>query len=172
MTSLIVDLTGGYILKSYAIRDNTALTQVAILAPSSYVNTNYGDYCMTGNTALKNIIIRGQIAGVNQSGFRSNSNLEIFDLEFSNSALGNNCFYGSGSKLKTVILRQNSVVPINSSTFTNTALAGANGAKVYVPNTLISSYQTASNWSTLYNSGYITFESLENSIYSSKDWWQ
>jgi hypothetical protein len=36
---------------------------------------------------------------------------------------------------------------------------------VYVPNDLISSYQTASNWSTRYNAGKITFHAIEGSPY-------
>lgn len=47
--------------------------------------------------------------------------------------------------------------------------AYADGVKytgtVYVPSALISSYQTASNWSTLYNNGTLTFAAIEGSPY-------
>ena len=36
---------------------------------------------------------------------------------------------------------------------------------VYVPSDLISSYQTATNWKTLYDGGTVTFEAIEGSDY-------
>jgi hypothetical protein len=31
---------------------------------------------------------------------------------------------------------------------------------IYVPNDLIADYQAATNWSTLYNNGYIDFQAI------------
>ena len=55
----------------------------------------------------------------------------------------------------------------NTNSFTNTPMAGYNSltGTVYVPEDLISSYQTATNWSTLYNNGTVTFTKIEGSIY-------
>lgn len=58
-----------------------------------------------------------------------------------------------------VILRKASVV----SAATTDSIRGL--TNVYVPQSLISSYQTASNWSTRYNDGYITFHAIEGSQY-------
>ena len=74
-------------------------------------------------------------------------------------------FYGC-SNLKTVILRNNNLVALNNDVFTNTPFAsGGSGGTVYVPQALISSYQTATNWSTLYSAGTCTFSAIEGSAY-------
>lgn len=39
---------------------------------------------------------------------------------------------------------------------------------VYVPSALISDYQAATNWSTRYSGGYITFHAIEGSIYETQ----
>lgn len=55
------------------------------------------------------------------------------------------------SALKTIILRHTSVCELASTNaFTNTPFAsGGSGGILYVPNSLISSYQSATNWSTI-----------------------
>lgn len=71
-------------------------------------------------------------------------------------------------KLQTLILRSNSVVTLsNINAFQNTPMRGYNSltGTIYVPSALISSYQTASNWSTLYSGGYCTFAAIEGSQY-------
>lgn len=74
-------------------------------------------------------------------------------------------FYGC-TNLKNVILRMPTVVPLNSDVFINTPFAsGGSGGLVFVPQTLISNYQTAANWSTLFNAGTCTFVAIEGSIY-------
>jgi len=70
--------------------------------------------------------------------------------------------------LENIVLRRTSSI---------TALSNANGLwgnsnepsvhkKIYVPSALISTYQTATNWVTHYNAGYITFHAIEGSIYA------
>jgi hypothetical protein len=70
--------------------------------------------------------------------------------------------------LENIVLRRTSSI---------TALSNANGLwgnsnepsvhkKIYVPSALISTYQTATNWATHYNAGYITFHAIEGSIYA------
>lgn len=71
--------------------------------------------------------------------------------------------------LETLVLRKTSAVATlaNVSAFLNTPMRGYNGltGTVYVPSDLISSYQTATNWSTLYNDGTVTFVAIEGSEY-------
>lgn len=75
-----------------------------------------------------------------------------------------NCY-----KLQTLVLRKTSAVCTlaNVSAFTNTPMRGYNSltGTVYVPSDLISSYQTATNWKTLYDGGTVTFEAIEGSDY-------
>lgn len=79
----------------------------------------------------------------------------------------NNAFYNARI-LSTLILRNSTVVTLdNVGAFTNTPLRGYNSLSgtVYVPQALISSYQTASNWSSLYSGGHCTFAAIEGSQY-------
>ena len=75
-----------------------------------------------------------------------------------------NCY-----SLETLVLRRTSAICANgsSATFTNTPFAGYGGktGTVYVPSALISTYQTATNWKTLYDAGTLTFAAIEGSQY-------
>lgn len=75
-----------------------------------------------------------------------------------------NCY-----KLQTLVLRKTGAVCTlsNVSAFTNTPMRGYNSltGTVYVPSALISSYQTATNWKTLYDGGTLTFAAIEGSPY-------
>lgn len=79
----------------------------------------------------------------------------------------NNAFYNARI-LSTLILRNSSVVTLdNVGAFTNTPMRGYNSLSgtIYVPSALVSSYQTASNWSSLYSGGHCTFAAIEGSQY-------
>lgn len=71
--------------------------------------------------------------------------------------------------LQTLVLRKSDSICTlaNVSAFTNTPMSGYNSltGTVYVPQALISTYQTATNWSTLYNAGTVTFAAIEGSEY-------
>lgn len=71
------------------------------------------------------------------------------------------------ANLKIVILRHKKLVPINRLThISGTPFAsGGTGGTAYVPQALIESYQTATNWSTLYAAGTCTFVAIEGSEY-------
>ena len=73
------------------------------------------------------------------------------------------------NKLQTLILRKSDAICTlaNVSAFTNTPMRGYNGLSgtIYVPSALISTYQTATNWSTIYGEGYVTFTAIEGSQY-------
>lgn len=75
-----------------------------------------------------------------------------------------NCY-----KLQTLILRRSDAICTlsNVSAFLNTPMRGYNSLSgtIYVPSALISTYQTATNWSTIYGEGYVTFAAIEGSEY-------
>ncbi len=79
-----------------------------------------------------------------------------------------NCY-----SLETLVLRktESACVLSNVSAFLNTPMRGYDNktGTVYVPQALISSYQTASNWSTLYQAGTVTFAAIEGSDYELED---
>ena len=71
--------------------------------------------------------------------------------------------------LQTLILRRSTAICTltNVSAFNITPLSGYNSltGTVYVPSGLISTYRTATNWSTLYNNGTVNFVAIEGSQY-------
>ena len=76
-------------------------------------------------------------------------------------------FYGV-SYTADIILRSSTVASIAS----NAVPGSGSAVHVYVPSSLISTYETETNWSTGVGTGAITFYALENSIYESTTWWQ
>lgn len=98
--------------------------------------------------------------------FRNCSALKVVDIGVS-SAIGSAAF-PSCPLLKTIVIRRTdgvcSLLGIN--TFNSTPFAsGGTGGTVYVPQALIESYKTATNWSTLYAAGTCNFVALEGSEY-------
>jgi hypothetical protein len=63
--------------------------------------------------------------------------------------------------LNTLILRTNIVVTLGAAN----AFSGTTFITVYVPEALIESYQTATNWATLYAEGRCNFVAIEGSEY-------
>lgn len=68
------------------------------------------------------------------------------------------------SKLDTIVLRSTTVCTLgNVNTFYNMPFgSGQAGGKLYVPAALVSSYQTAAKWSTIYGYGTNEFRALED----------
>ena len=122
--------------------------------------------------------------------FQSCSNLAITSLPASLSSLGTYAFYSCSSiesidipsgissipdysfancrSLQTMILRRTSVCALSKVTaLSSTPMRGYGGltGTVYVPSALISTYQTATNWKTLYDGGTLTFAAIEGSPY-------
>lgn len=91
------------------------------------------------------------------------SSLEAADLGIAGLVIANSM--NECSKLTAIFLRKTSLATLqNVSAFNSTkyAASGAGGAYVYVPRGLISSYQTATNWSTLYAAHSDMFRALED----------
>lgn len=93
--------------------------------------------------------------------------LRVADIGSVNTISANafaNCY-----KLQTLVLRRTSAISAlaNVSAFLNTPMRGYNSltGTVYVPSALISTYQTATNWKTLYDAGTINFVAIEGSEY-------
>lgn len=86
--------------------------------------------------------------------FQSCSNLEWCDLGFIRK-FASRVFYGA-NKISKIFLRYSSVVTYGSPNF------GFTFAKIYVPSSLISNYQTATGWSDLYTNNKVEFVSLES----------
>ena len=98
--------------------------------------------------------------------------LTLLDLGFIN--ITSNMFAYS-AKLNTLILRKTTVATLNNvNAFAGTPFAnGGSGGTIYIPKVLYdhlgdgssSDYQHATNWSTVYGYGTVTWKSIENSTY-------
>lgn len=78
-----------------------------------------------------------------------------------------NTVFKNCSSLNTLVIKTNSICTmLNTAAFDGTPFAsGGTGGTVYVPQALIESYKTASNWATLYDAGTCTFAPIEGSEY-------
>lgn len=96
--------------------------------------------------------------------FYNDSSLVLADMGHAKGQFAN-CFNGC-TALRTLILRRSVVCEINA--WSASAMGGIydnpTASTIYVPQALISSYQTASNWSSAYSAG-VTFAKIEGSIY-------
>ena len=105
-------------------------------------------------------------AANNASTFNSAKKLTFADMGSLAKIYGN--FAYNANALTVLVLRHTSVVTLdNVNAFGNTPIRGYNGRSgtIYVPSALIDSYKSASNWSSIFNEGYVTFTAIEGSIY-------
>lgn len=135
----------------------------------SYVFNGGGSYVMTLRTvSLPNLSASGlsNVFGGSDAA-KACKQLEFVDLGSAQS-LSSYCFANCYALTTLVLRRTDAICSLGSSNaFTNTPMSGYNGltGTVYVPSALISTYQTATNWSTLYNAGNVTFVAIEGSNY-------
>ena len=165
ITSLTVE--GSPYIENYAFSGCTGLT--AINAPNwtrLYSNNyNASSYKFSGCTGLTSISFPayGNYA-IPSYAFQNCSNLTIAD--FGGGSGLQNSFQGCSS-LRTLVLRRTGSITTLSAWSANT-LGGIYqnpaASTIYVPSALISSYQTASNWSSAYAAG-VTFAAIEGSQY-------
>lgn len=98
--------------------------------------------------------------------FQYDRALSIVDCGGSFNGFGGQVFAGC-TVFKTLIIRSASLVPLGSiNNFNSTPFAsGGTGGTLYVPQSLISSYQSANNWSTILGYANNQILPIEGSIY-------
>lgn len=163
LTSVSLAKIGNMGSGGYQFSGCTSLTDVYLPKCST------GQYQYNGCTSLVNVAILQQVTNavnMNGNGFRGCTKLEKLDIGKC-SRIYTNEFYNC-SKLTTLVLRRtDAVTPLsNVNAFTGTPFAsGGTGGTIYVPNSLIDTYKSASNWSTINGYGTITWKKIEDSIY-------
>ncbi len=104
-------------------------------------------------------LVLPECKSVGNSALTSWANLQYVDLpkctSIANYGLRNN------SKLATLILRSETMCTLSNNALTSSKIAGGTGY-VYVPRALIASYQTATNWKTIYGKNANVFRALED----------
>lgn len=116
-------------------------------------------------TALERISLPAMVT-CGYGAFRYCTALKQVDYGPNMSKVDFNLFNGC-TALGSVVLRSASVVTLsNVNAFASTPFAiGGTGGTGYVPQALISQYQQATNWSTLYAAGTCNFVAIEGSEY-------
>lgn len=146
-------------IKGHTFRGATSLTSVTFPATL----TSIGDYAFTGSGLTSAVLHSVSAMGTYAfSGITALTATDIGDL----GEIKANTFNGDTS-MNVLVLRGNSVTSLaNISAFTNTPFAsGKAGGTLYVPSSLISSYQAANNWSTILGYANNSIQSIESSIY-------
>jgi hypothetical protein len=108
---------------------------------------------------ITNVTSIGQFAFAECSALTSADLGNLTSLE---SYTFNNC-----KALATVVIRKNTLCTLsNTNAFSKTPFASnGTGGTVYVPQALVTEYQNATNWSTLFASGKCNFVAIEGSEY-------
>ena len=132
-----IELTGNITIEYYAL---TRKPITSLFAPNARLSYGACHTC----TSLKTAVYK-DFGSTDQ--FRGCTSLEAADCR---GGLSANCFYGCTS-LTALVIRSAALVSLsNVSAFNNSPFAsGKAGGTLYVPAALISSYQSASNWSTI-----------------------
>lgn len=123
-------------------------------------NVNILEYSVFSNCESLTSVNLPNLTSAEEFVFSDCTALEIIRLPKLTS-ISSNMFIRS-SALKTLILDSQTVCSLPSAK----SVGGiANGGTVYVPQVLITEYQNATNWSSLYSSGKCNFIAIEGSEY-------
>lgn len=127
----------------YAFRNLTGLTTVNLSN-----TTTLGDSCFYGCSALTDFIAP-KLTAIGQYSFQNCTSLTTLDHVGSENTSSNivsfNNGFASGSHLTHLIIRNSVKASMNSNTFNGCPIGLGNGA-IYVPEDLLSSYKSDSNW--------------------------
>ena len=160
-------------IQSSAFNGCSSITTISSDAPISTLSGGAFNGTSSCRSNLVSAFFPNMVVSVLYSTFGASATsnactkLEVIDLgktEKIGASAFTNCF-----KLQTMILRKTDGITIldNTNAFNNTPMAGYNSltGTVYVPSALISTYQTATNWSSLYDQGLLAFAAIEGSQY-------
>lgn len=142
-----------------AFQNNTKITKIV-----GENVTTLGLDVLRGCSALTEAYFPQMTSNVPLYTFGGCSSLTTADLG-KTGQVNNNSFNGAGA-LRTIILRRTSVPTLQSWSVGTLGGIYSNPTQstIYVPESLIASYQTSGNWVSAYNAG-VTFAKIEGSIY-------
>lgn len=134
------------------------LTKLTSFADQSFKNTRVPIFVLPSITSL------------GLEAMASNTALTTCDFGTSFGDVGSTSVFSGDTSLTTLIIRKESLAVLNNiNSFTNTPFAsGGTGGTLYVPQALISSYQSATNWSTILGYANNQILSIEGSIYETQ----
>ena len=123
-----------------------------------------GTGAFDGCSSLKSVNLP-MLEKVQMSAFYNCAALTSLDFPKANYIYAN--AFNRCKQLSRLVLRSNTLCTLgNTNAFDGTPFAaGGTGGTVYVPQALITQYQNATNWSTLYAAGTCNFVAIEGSEY-------
>ena len=153
----LVSITGTYVFGYCPNLSSVHFPNLTTTATNSYLF-----YKLTSSIAnAKAIIVMPKISNLGARAF-DRVFADKIDLGPDLAVLNADQFYNNveGQTVKTLILRRTTDIVTTSNTGRIKGLRD-----VYVPESLITDYESATNWSTQVAAGYITFHAIEGSIY-------
>ena len=129
-----------------------------------------GDDCLRYNTGLSSVVFSG-CTGLGQRCLANCSSLESVDIGGVTCTIASDAFYNS-AHIRTIVLRGSTVAVLsNVNAFAMTKIPSGYGG-IYVPDNLVSSYKTATNWSAFADSIYPISEYPRTDYSSISDTWE
>ena len=147
-----------------AMRDIFAPGCSALTSIKMPLITYVGASAFSGATSLPSFVGRN-VAIIYTSGFDGCSNLTAVDILGGHTSTGFKPSAFKNTKLNMLVIRSTSAVQKleNINTFSGSPFAsGKAGGTLYVPNSMISSFQAASNWSTILGYATNSIKSIES----------
>jgi hypothetical protein len=147
------------------------LKRIFLKERTGFGGSPYHQFVVTGRSDL--VIVLPKVTDTSLNSCNGCTSLYAFDFlgaTTSNKNLQQQLFYGC-TNFKILIIRSNSMITAlnNINVFTNTPFAsGKAGGTLYVPSALISSYQSATNWSTILGYANNSIQAIEGSIYETQ----
>ena len=131
-----------------------------IFLPDATESGSYSFGLQNSTTPPEAVVVLPSLTTIGSEGFRGgSSNFKAIDLGPVSSIGARTVYLGT---YQNVILRNTSVTALSN---TNGVGNFTSNTKVYVPSSLISSYEAATNWSTAMSSLGFTFVAIEGSEY-------
>lgn len=147
---------------------NTKITSFTVPSTVTYI----GSRCFEACPNFKQLIYNAPIATLPQYLCRETSALELIDLNSSVASISRYDFSSAtadNTNLLEVVLRKTDDIVTLPNAIGNTSSGAAfkdrQNIKIYVPTSLIASYQANSNWAAGITAGYLTIVALEGSQY-------
>ena len=130
--------------------------------------TTIGEWGVSNNDNIETAVAP-TVKTIYSSAFRQCAKLKALDIAGGNDwvprgSINNQCFMND-TLFDTLVIRESSFYPIlnNINVFQSTPFAsGGTGGTLYVPNSLISEYQSANNWSTILGYANNSIKSIES----------
>ena len=153
MTKLTLDCATNSVRPPEYFVQDCIIPTIVIIENQTATNPNYTVTGGGDNNNLFTLVIRGiSTGGFSNNALKANRGLKTFDYTYTGNGDIAQYIFQDDHKFDTFIIRGSSVLPlsnINAFTATNTWKSSGTGGTLYVPNSLISAYQSASNWSTI-----------------------